>query len=152
MWRSTALRRPAGPSIDVPSNSCPPASTLAPPSFTRHLPVASKFSSARPSGSITRWQDVHAGLLRCCSMRSRTESVRPASVVPFVSSSAGTFGGGGGGGDPSSTSITHLPRITGDVRSAIEVSVSTLPWPRMPRRSSGTVTRRNWLPVTLAMP
>ena len=49
------------------------------------------------------------------------------SLVPLVSSSAGTFGGGGGGGDPSSTSITHLPRITGEVRSAIEVSVRTLP-------------------------
>ena len=43
-----------------------------PPSRMRHLPVASKFSSARPSGSITRWHDVHCGLLRCCSIRSRT--------------------------------------------------------------------------------
>ena len=45
---------------------------VMPPSRMRHLPVASKFSSARPSGSITRWHDVHCGLLRCCSMRSRT--------------------------------------------------------------------------------
>ena len=35
---------------------------------------------------------------------------------------------------PSSTCITHLPRCTGDVRSATEVSSRTLPWPRMPRR------------------
>ena len=75
-------------------------------------------------------------------MRSRTESSWPP-LAPPVSSSAGTLGGGAGGGDPSSTSITHLPRCTGEVRSATEVSSSTLPWPRMPRRSSGTGTRRN---------
>ncbi len=62
------------------------------------------------------------------------------------------LGGGAGGGEPSSTSITHLPRITGEVRSATEVCTSMLPWPRMPRRYSGTLTRTNPVPVTLAMP
>ena len=84
-------------------------------------------------------------------MRSRTVRTRPLVAAP-VSSSAGTLGGGGGGGDPSSTSITHLPRITGEVRSATEVCTSTLPWPRMPRRVSGTVTRWNSVPVTLGRP
>ena len=66
-------------------------------------------------------------------MRSRVDSVLPSSTA-LVSSSSGTFGGGGGGGEPSSTSITHLPRSTGEVRSAIEVSSSTLPCPSTPRR------------------
>ena len=40
---------------------------------------------------------------------------------------------------PSSTSITHLPRSTGEVRSATEVSVRMLPWPSRPRRYAGSV-------------
>jgi hypothetical protein len=43
-----------------------------------------------------------------------------------VLSKLGTFGGGGGGGVPISTSMTHLPRRTGEVRLAIDVSRSTL--------------------------
>ena len=43
-------------------------------------------------------------------------------------------GGGGGGGVPISTSITHFPRRTGDVRADIDVSSSTLPCPSTPRR------------------
>ncbi len=101
---------------------------------------------------MTLWHDMHAGLARCCSMRSRTESVRPP-AVSFVWSRPGTFGGGAGGGEPSSTSMIHLPRSTGDVRSAIEVSASTLPWPRMPRRfGSVSATLRKLLPVTFGMP
>ena len=76
---------------------------------------------------MTRWQESHAGFARCCSMRSRTESMLPPSVPFTESSSGGTFGGGGGGGVPSRTSITHLPRCTGDVRSATDVSVRMLP-------------------------
>ena len=34
------------------------------------------------------------------------------------------MGGGGGGGVPSSTSITHLPRSTGEVRLASDVCTS----------------------------
>ena len=120
-----------------------------PPSLTRHLPVASKFSSARPSGSITRWHDVHAGLLRCCSMRSRTDSARPDSAVPFVSSSAGTFGGGGGGGDAEQhfhhPLAAHAPARC-DRRST---SASGRCRGRECRGDSrARVTRRNSVPVT----
>jgi hypothetical protein len=52
--------------------------------------------------------------------------MRPSFASP-VSSSVGTFGGGSGGGVPSRTSMTHLPRRTGDVRLEIEVSTSMLP-------------------------
>ena len=69
------------------------------------------------------------------------------SSTPPVSSSAGMSGGGGGGGVPISTSITHLPRSTGEVRLASDVCTSTLPWPSRPRRvSSGYWTRRNSVP------
>ena len=44
----------------------------------RHLPIASKFSSAKPSGSICAWQLAQTGFVRCCSMRSRTDArLRP---------------------------------------------------------------------------
>ena len=69
-------------------------------------------------------------------MRSRTESglaTWPVRLSAF-SGSAGTFGGGGGGGVPSSTSITYLPRCTGEVRIAVDVSVRMLPWPSSPKR------------------
>ena len=81
---------------------------------------------------------MHAGFLRCSSIRSRTDSTLP-SFEPPVSSSAGTLGGGGGGGEPSITCITHLPRCTGEVRSATEVIIRMLPWVRMPRRVGGSV-------------
>ena len=84
-------------------------------------------------------------------MRSRVDSSLPPAVA-LVASSAGTFGGGGGGGDPSSTSMIHLPRITGEVRSATDVSTRMLPCPSTPRRYSGSVTRRNSGPLTFAMP
>ena len=40
--------------------------------FRRHAPTASKFSSAKPIGSIILWQAAQAGLLRCSSRRART--------------------------------------------------------------------------------
>ncbi len=84
-------------------------------------------------------------------MRSRTDSTLPP-CEEAVSSSAGTLGGGGGGGEPSITCMIHLPRCTGEVRSATEVIISTLPWVSTPRRVSGRVTRRNVDPVTLGRP
>ena len=64
-----------------------------------------------------------------------------------LSSSGGTSGGGGGGGVPSRFSRIHLPRTTGDVRSACDVTVRMLPCPSRPLpRSSVSVTRRKWLP------
>ena len=46
----------------------------------------------------------------------------------------GGAGGGAGGGVPSTTPITHLPRCTGDVRSATDVSARIAPLPSSPRR------------------
>ena len=103
-------------------------------------------------GSMKRWQELQTGLVRCASIRSRVVSRRPAAVAGLASK-AGTFGGGGGGGVPMSTSMTHLPRSTGDVRPAMEVSCSTLPWPRTPHRLSfGYSTRRNSSPETPSIP
>src|SRR5215468_7366012 len=116
-------RRVAGPSIGVPSNNCvlvsigtpgertrKPASLIdAVLSIVRQRPVTSKFSSAKPIGSIIRWQELHAAFARCASIRSRTVSGFPPDTAE-VSSSLGTAGGGGGGGVPNSTTITHLPR------------------------------------------
>jgi hypothetical protein len=116
-----------------PSKSVLAGSTGTPASLILHTPVTSKFSSASPIGSIIRWHDAHAALARCASSRSRTDRRCP-SLTDVVASRPGTFGGGGGGGVPSITSITHFPRMTGDVRSAFEVIVSSAPLPRRPRR------------------
>ena len=108
----------------VPSESWLVASIVTPASRARQPPMPSKFSMASPSGSISRWQLAHVGFARCSAIRSfivRGRGNSPDSL------SGGTFGGGGGGGDPSSTSMIHLPRKTGDVRSAIDVSNNTLP-------------------------
>ena len=43
-------------------------------------------------------------------------------------------GGGGGGGVPSRTLMTHLPRCTGEVLSATDVSARMPPLPNKPRR------------------
>src|SRR5260221_1343348 len=97
-------------------------------------------------GSIKLWQLAQAALERCAANRSRTERVAD-SVLSF---SAGTSGSGGGGGDPSRFSRTHLPRITGDVRVAYEVTVKILPWRNRPPRSlsRSRATRRKRLPYT----
>src|SRR5260370_36727940 len=87
----------------------------APISFPRHFPVASKCSSAKPSGSIREWQDAHTAFLRCSSIRSRSAV---GLLFPSFNLSGGTLGGGGGGGEPSRFSKIHLPRSTTEVRSA----------------------------------
>ena len=52
-----------------------------------------------------------------------------------------------GGGVPRMFSRIHLPRTTGEVRVACDVSARMLPWPSSPfRASSVTGTRRKWLP------
>ena len=103
-----------------------------PASSVRHAPTASKFSSARPSGSITLWQLAHAGLARCCSIRARTVFGAPG----VSSGNGGTTGGGGGGGVPIRLSRIHLPRTTGDVRSACDVTSRMPPLPSRPLRAS----------------
>ena len=66
----------------------------------------------------------------------------------LLSFNAGTSGKGGGGGVPMMFSRIHLPRMTGDVRVAYEVTVRTLPWRNRPPRSLSlpSATRRKWLP------
>ena len=56
---------------------------------------------------------------------------RPARRL-LVLFSGGTLAGGGGGGAPRRLSRTHLPRSTGEVRVACEVTVRMLPWPSRP--------------------
>src|SRR5215472_1818775 len=103
----------AAPFTFVPSGRAPDASMGTPESLVRHSPIASKFSIAKPTGSITLWHPEQAGLERCSTMRSRT--------VPLaISLKAGTLGGGGGGGVPRILVNIHLPRSTGEVRLAYD--------------------------------
>ena len=127
--RRTSCRRAARPTR---------RSAYSPSPVVRQRPMASKFSSAKPSGSIWAWQLAHTGLLRCCSIRSRTDAGFPPS--PF-SGSAGTSGGGAGGGAPRMFSSSHFPRTTGEVRVAYDVTVRMLPCPSRPRR--GLVGKRD---------
>src|SRR3954467_302700 len=122
---SSACRSPSAPSNFVPSGIAPDAS-IGPPdsSSVRHLPTASKFSSASPSGSIIAWQPAHGGLGRCSTPRSRTERTFVAKLGGL---SGGTPAGGDGGGAPSRFSRIHFPRTTGDVRSGYDVTVRILP-------------------------
>src|SRR6185295_19474296 len=115
------------PSNFTPSGNTPDASMALPASLSRHLPTASKFSIAKPIGSMRAWQLAHAGLARCWVIASRMDRVFPASEPSVFR--AGIFGGGGGGGEESRFSNTHLPLSTGDVRVEYEVSVRMLPWP-----------------------
>ena len=102
---------------------------------TRHSPTPSKFSSAKPSGSITRWQVAHVGvravLLRC---RARSDCGFLAGLV--VRAARARSAAARGGGVPRMFSRIHLPRSTGDVRFGYDVTVRMLPWPSRPRRSS----------------
>src|SRR6266853_2804567 len=114
----------------VPSGNAPDASMGLPASRSRHWPTASKFSIAKPIGSIRAWQLAQLGFARCAVIASRIVSVLPASAPSVFK--AGMFGGGGGGAADNRFSSTHLPRTTGDVRVAYDVSVRMLPWPSRP--------------------
>src|SRR5579863_3731810 len=134
-----ACRSAAGPLTLVPSASVPDVSSAAPSApALRHFPTESKFSSAKPTGSITRWQDAQAGLLRCNSNCART--VFGTAAVPLLlSSSVGTFGGGGVGGVLRKVLSTYFPRNTGEVLVATEVIARTLPCPSRPRRFGSAI-------------
>src|SRR5262245_51263374 len=121
-----------------------------PSSAVRQRPTASKFSSEKPTGSIRLWQLAHAGLARCSASRSRTESLADT-VLSF---NAGTFGSWGGGGVPMILSNIHLPRITGEVRVAYDVTVRMLPCRSSPPRllSLSRETLRKRLPYTFEIP
>ena len=75
---------------------------------------------------MSLWQLAHTGFARCCfhPLAHRARRSRPS-----LSSSGGTSAGGGGGGVPSRLSSIHLPRTTGEVRSACDVTVRMLPLP-----------------------
>ena len=116
--------------------------------------MPSKFSSAKPIGSISRWHCVQSERTRCSSIFWRI-------VGSFAFGSAGrggsggTSGGGFGGLMPSTLPMIHLPRVTGDVRSGFDVVARNAPLPSSPLRTSmsgPSVTRRNWLPVMFGMP
>jgi hypothetical protein len=85
--------------------------------------MPSKFSIAKPIGSIERWQPAHTGLARCFSIRSRSESTFPSEPA---SGKVGTLGGGGCGGTPSRFVRIHFPRSTGEVRFGYDVTVRML--------------------------
>src|SRR5690606_7067864 len=82
------------------------------PSMVRYVPMESKFSNAKPIGSISWWHPEHAGSAECAVKRARA-------LVPDSAGGSVTFasGGGGGGGWHSIFSRTNLPRRTGDVWS-----------------------------------
>ena len=82
--------------------------------MVRHPPIASKFSSANPSGSIAEWQPLHDGFCRCWANLSRMVA---GGAPGFCSMLVSTPGGGGGIGMPKILFSSHLPRSTGDVRS-----------------------------------
>ena len=95
-WPSRNVRSPGRPTNSGPVGNAPLASTGPPASLVvRNLPIPSKFSSAKPRGSICEWHVAHTGFFRCCSSRSRTDAGFPPSPR---SGSPGTSGGGGGGG------------------------------------------------------
>ena len=130
----------------------------APASLSRHFPTASKFSIAKPIGSISAWQLAHTGDARCLTVASLIVSLLPGSSLSVLS--AGTFGGGGGGGAASRFSSTHFPRTTGDVLAAYEVTVRMLPCPSSPprglpcrQRDAPEITALHvWNPVVLRQP
>src|SRR5207244_11142666 len=80
-------------------------------------------------------------------------------VFPVVSGGrswiAGTFGGGSGGLTPRNVCRNHFARVTGEVRAAFDVTVSSAPFPRRPRRisrSGHSVTGRHYGPYLFGMP
>ena len=106
------------------------------------MPTTSKFSSARPSGSITRWHDWHAGFgaVRLHALAHREQAAIRA--PPSSPRNPARRAAAAAAAVPNSTSSTHLPRSTGEVRSATDVIVRMLPWPNRPRRfGSASATR-----------
>src|SRR5450432_3091567 len=93
-----------GPSTSVPF-SMPEASMGRPLSVSRQRPIPSKFSKARPMGSMNVWQAAHDATELCCAKRVRA-------VVPGVITGGVMFTLAGGGGmlPHSRSSKTNLPR------------------------------------------
>src|SRR5215471_11236150 len=93
-------------------------------SVDRQPPITSKFSSVNPNGSITEWQLLHVGLVRCWASLSR---IVFGAAPGWVSSAVFTPGGGGGMGRPKILFRSHLPRSTGEVRSGYDVVTKMAP-------------------------
>ncbi len=94
-------------------------SARRPPCGSRHRPIASKFSSANPSGSICAWQLAHAGFARCSPWRSASAAARPSQFFSSrAARSAAAAAAARRAGSPEST----CPRITGDVRVGYDVT------------------------------
>ena len=145
--RSTrAFRREAGPVTFVPSISTARRVDRRSgfTAISAKRPIASKFSSAKPNGSISLWHVAHAGFLRCSSSRSRTESA--CSPATF-SSNAGTSGGFDGGGV--AQNILEQPFSAQNRRRPVRIgrhhqnpALAKQPFASLVRQ----VTRRKWLP------
>ena len=119
------------PEISVPScnvrsfrslvrrDTCPPAYS------------GSKFSNAKPNGSMREWQFTHDASRRWASSRLRT-------VWPSDNTSSGGIDpaspGGGGTGVPRTRRRTQSPRLTALVRSGADVTASTAPSRSKPPR------------------
>ena len=153
MHRGEPRVRPSarrGPERLGPPGSRPEESIGCPPSVARQPPMASKFSSPKPSGSMRRWHEAQAGSVLCCSIRWRSV---PDGRVSLPSFKASTPDGGGDGGAPRMFSRIHLPRLTGEVRFGLDVAVRTLACVNTPPRGvPASETWRNQSPVTPAIP
>ena len=131
---------PCGPENVSPPGSFPDASISPPSSRVRHLPITSKFSSANPSGSIRDVAGCAGGIAPVPLHLLPRGQLSPVGRAFIERRHAG--GGGGGGGEFSRLSRIHLPRSTGDVLAAWDVSSRMLPWVSSPPRS-GLAAERN---------
>ena len=61
-----SLNRETSPLVNVPV-----ASMGSPYSALRHMPMALKFSKARPNGSMRLWQELHKASCRCLASVAR---------------------------------------------------------------------------------
>ena len=96
------------------------------------------------------WHWMQSARTRCFIIVWRIDGSFALPVESFsCGGSGGTFGGGSGGLIPRMFVMTHLPRVTGEVRSGLAVVVRMAALPRRPLRTSisgPSVMRRNWLP------
>ena len=126
----------------MPSASWPVESIGVGPSYSRQVADQVEVlerEAHRVHDAVAR-RAHRVGAVRFEPLPQRSWSSRLPRLPRFVS----TPGGGYGGGVPSRFSSTHLPRETGEVRVATDVTVSMLPCPSRPRRglSAGSGTRR----------
>ena len=95
-----------------------------PPSLCATGRRRSKFSSAKPMGSILAWQAAQDAFARCGSiLLPHRHRLSDGCLLQRRHVRRG-----GGGGAPRRFSSTHLPRITGEVRVGYDVTASARPW------------------------